>query len=314
MPPTLIPQPAWLAVRMAPCGHELALSLIGAGLLCGALTNDPEAVQGFYSALATSTDPLHELRETYTAMGAHYDYLLDTVTPLLTWAENATSLVDATARRAAGVLADVDFIETAVMCGGDLLGQVRSELEIQRTRHRPVLEYLELETAIDAAMHDWQRLAEGNGMMDGWCYSGVRVMGMAQAMRLLDLDPDTCHWHMRDPDPVNLAVAAINLASMGLHDCTFEAAPGLFQGSFSQRLTTMEELEAGTEKMYIAEDMGAAVFVDEMVKATMLADMMNFEINNRADYAAVEDVLFAHHHGPDAYAAKEAMRNRKRRR
>ena len=155
--PRYSPTPGWLAMQLSACGHELGLSLLGAGVLTTRYKADREAPVGsdacetLYGGLAASVNPLHDLRGVYEAVGQEYDYLLDAVAPLLGWAEYPTSHAETTVRNVAALLAEVDFMDAIKIAGGDLLGQVRVELEIMILRRRPPYDYLDLETAALAA-------------------------------------------------------------------------------------------------------------------------------------------------------------------
>lgn len=301
-----LPTPGWLAAKLAPCGHALALSLVGAGIVYESTSLG--AAQTFYTALADSTDPLHELRSVYEDLGARYDYLLDALAPLLVWAENATPEVEARLRHAAAVMADVELAETVSTAGGDLLGQVRVELEAIETRHRPALDYMIVPDAIE----DLPLFKPGMTMMDGWCASGVRVMGMAIVMMAAGIDVTECTWHLRDPDPLNLAIAAVNMAALRLPNITLTCAPGIFNGSFSQHAHAVDDrsFEAGGG-FYVDENRTGAQFVDAMVDATMRMELFAAQEQHDRDCELVSDVLEEALYGSPGVrnATRQAVRN-----
>lgn len=304
----LTPTPGWLAMRLSPCGHELALSLLGAGVMTDARRDDANVVHGFYKALGACSDPLHELRLVYEAMNEHAPYLLDAVAPLLTWAEHSSPLTEGTVRRAAEILAQVDFKGADEEALGDLLGQVRVELEIMQRRRRPEgIFYLELPIAVMNALADPNLPQGGEGIADFWCVSGVRVMGMIIAMQLRGDDPWDVTWHLSDPDPVNVAIAAINLASMGIEAATFEVKRGVMTPTGPHRMVRADDIESGKAQAYFApEDMSGM----DAMEAYHAAEMTMAPIIEAAEREAVASVIADALHGEGVGAAREAMRRR----
>jgi hypothetical protein len=303
------PMPGWLAIHLAACGHELALTLLGAGLLTR-ISDGDDAVTAFFTNLSNSADALYELREVYVAADKEFPYLLGACAPLFEWAEYSTPGTEMQVRRAASVLANVDFAETSEMAGGDLLGQVRVELEIITRRRRPPMPYLDLETATVAAIMDPHQVREHTGVLDSWCASGVRVMGMALAMTLQGKDPTTVTWMCRDPDLINLAVAAINFAAIGLPDVEFQCADGILTGKGPLQVTTAKEIDSGEVKMFTSPGMSGMDAMEEMARATMAGE----EIRYRQEVTAVRDVLVNSRTAPGvAQATRKAMNKRQRR-
>lgn len=305
-----LPTPGWLALRLAPCGHELALSILGAGLLIDVASDDPAVVAKFYTDLAGSTEPLHELRLTYIAVGERYPYLLDTLAPLLTWAEQTTPQLEDACRRAAGLLALVEFNNAQDVAGGDLIGQVKVELDIMTRRRRPKYEYLELSFATAAALTDPRLPNEGDSVGDFWCASGVRVMGMIIAMQMMGRDPWSVRWTLRDPEPVNLALAAINMATMDITDVTFGVAAGVMTGLGPLRMASMKDLESGKIQAYSAPESATGLDgVDMIADAIMHSE----SIMGDAEREAVRQVLVDAQHGQGvAIAVRHAVAKRRK--
>lgn len=220
-----------LAKRLLPCGVHTGLLLLGVGLLTE-LVDGEEAV-GVYRQIVDSVDPRRLIADYYAyAANEPYTWLTEAIAGLTDTLDADSLYAEEAIRRAALRLSDVDIPDSAEYAGGELLGMVRVELETQILGTRPALDYLQLSTAIPQALMDMLRVLDGDKplgtMVDGWCGSGVRVIAMALALDALGRDPAEAHWHLRDPDPINIAVAAINCRAAQLPSCSFEIAPGIF--------------------------------------------------------------------------------------
>lgn len=282
-----------IAKHLLPCGVHTSLLLLGVGLLTELI--DGEAAAGVYTRIADDLDPA-ELVTRYYAYAANepYLWLTDAIASLTDAVQAGSVMADDDLRRAARYLVDVDIPASAEHGGGELLGPVRVELETLIRGEAPALAYLELDTALEQALMDMLRVLEPGKplgtMVDGWCGSGVRVIAMAIVLDSLGYDPSTAHWHLRDPDPINIAVAAINCRAAQLPSCSFENAPGIFNKiGHTGALTPAEWQAAGGA--FVSESMTERDFV--AIKAAADEEYLVNELiaAQQEAYASVHNVL-----------------------
>lgn len=304
------PTPGWLAANLFKLGREVALSLLGAGLLIISKTLDAGAPAAFYGALAESTDPFTELRQIYQVFGDDYTYLVDHAQPILAWLDMVDPDIEQRLRAATTKLADVDFVGASRLSGGELLGQVQSEL-IQIGRRRPLASpYYQLDEFIDEVAitgNHFGRAGEGSNLGDLWCATGVRLLAAARIMKLRGKDPDTCTWHGQDPDPVNIALAAINLAAMGLHQVTFEVADGVMTQEWLTGAGGIgHDLLDTSNHAITSKGLSGPDAIELMAAATVLGDYIEIDYER----ASVARVLEQHRDPHGVKAALARSRNK----
>lgn len=211
----LEPTPGYVALKLAPLGHELALSLLGCAVLYNVQSTDPNA---FYTALGGAASPLHEIRSVYETAGDTHPYLLPACGPLLDWAQSASPHLEVKVRQAAAILADIDFNAFAESCADDILGEVHSELIAFAARRRYPVRYTDIVRAAITTFGRSPVVKPGEGICDTACGTGRRVHAYYMYARACDIDPETLSWYLADYDPMALALAAVSIAPLGLGD------------------------------------------------------------------------------------------------
>lgn len=215
------PMPGWVGRELLPLGVRPAMSLLASGWLTmdrehcldgeAACQEEAERVALHYESLANSWDPVGDLKGIWERFTAERAWVKrnDVVAPFRDCQMDEERL-----RKAADVMATVDFDYLGCMADGDPLGAVHAEIGAQARRQAIPIDQGDLMDHAAQSLVGYltsDALQHGRKVADLWCGSGRRIVGRAAALRMLGFDPRAWHWELSDPNPVLLACAAVNL-------------------------------------------------------------------------------------------------------
>jgi hypothetical protein len=205
-----VPRPGWISAKLMPAGSAIGLAMLGVAVTMEDGMASDDQINAWYARIAVDDDPIWEINQHYVALEAAYPFLVGFLGPLTAWTEYPQVEQADLVRSAAQMLSEIAWSHTEPAAGGDILGRVHNDMNAIGARRSEVFDYTPIDLQAIAA------IAQGldpdlRSFMDAWCGSGIRVIGLAKALRIIGGDPAQVRWHLNDPSPMAIALAGLNM-------------------------------------------------------------------------------------------------------
>lgn len=204
--------PARLALDCMSAGEPITIAVMGMGVIENGGPDDDLRIADAYRDLAVDHDPADTVRSYYLEQIEEHPWMEEPLAALIDQMVKPADDVQDKIRHVAGVLQDQSIRGCEEWAEADLLGRVMLDMMHLAARRKGVTGY-QMEpygNAFGALVHDPVKVAAMGSMTDLWAGTGVRVVGVAIALRMLGRDPGKVKWTLMEADPMMRAACAIN--------------------------------------------------------------------------------------------------------